>query len=190
MSEGQQQPYPGGPQPQQDYPGGQGYGAQVPQQSGAMPMQPYQGAVPPQAAYSGPPPVGMQMKRRNAFGVWLGLPLITLGIYTLVWYYKIHNEMKNFDPRETKINPAGSLLTLMFGGFLCGIPPLVSLYNTGTRIANAQRAAGLPQTCAPALGLVLTLLFGAGTLYYQSELNTIVAHYGNAPAGGPVQLAA
>ena len=188
MSEGQQQPY-GGPQPQ-DTPGAPGYGAQVPYQTGGVPGQPYQGSIPPQAAYSGPPPVGAQMKRRNAFAVWLGLPIITLGIYTLVWYYTIHNEMKNFDPRETKINPAGSLLTIMFGGFLCGIPPLVSFYNTGTRIANAQRAAGLPQTCAPALGLVLTLLFGAGTLYYQSELNKVVAHYGNAPVGGPVQLAA
>jgi Domain of unknown function (DUF4234) len=33
---------------------------------------------------------GLQMKRRNPLGVWLGLPLITLGIYVFVWYYKIH----------------------------------------------------------------------------------------------------
>jgi hypothetical protein len=193
MSEEQQQAYPGGPQPQGS-PGAQGYyGAQAPYQTpvGGVPaQQAYQGSMAAQAAYAGPPPVGAQMKRRSVFAVWLGLPIITLGIYSLVWYYKIHSEMKSFDPRETKINPAGSLLTMMFGSLLCGIPPLVSFYNTGTRIANAQRAAGLPQTCAPALGLVLGILFGAGTLYYQSELNKIVAQYGNVPAGGPVQLAA
>lgn len=134
------------------------------------------------------PPTGAQMKRRNVAAVWLGLPLITLGIYTLVWYYKIHKELKEFDPRAA-INPAGSLLTIWFGWILCGIPALVSFYNTGTRIANAQRAAGLPQTCTPVLGLVLGIFFGVGTLYYQGELNKIVQHYGNAPAGAPVQLA-
>ncbi len=157
---------------------------QVPPQY-TIPQQPYPG---PQPEYAGPPPVGMQMKRRNVFAVWIGLPIITLGIYSLVWYYLIHVELKKLDPRAP-INPSGSLLTVMFGGIACFIPPLVSFYNTGTRIANAQRAAGLPQTCAPALGLILNVFFGVGSLYYQSELNKITAHYGNVPAGSPVQLA-
>jgi len=141
------------------------------------------------AAQYGPPPVGKQMKQRNVFAVWIGLPLITLGIYHLVWYYTIHAEMKEFDPRETKIDPVGSLLTVMFGWILCGIPPLVSYYNTGTRIANAQRAAGLPQTCNPVVGLLLMFVFSLGTLYYQGELNKITEHYGSVPVGSPVQLA-
>jgi uncharacterized protein DUF4234 len=136
----------------------------------------------------GAPPVGAQMKRRNVFAVWLGLPLITLGIYGIVWYYKIHKEMKEFDPRAP-INPVNSLLAVTFGALLCGIPPLVSFYNTGTRIANAQRAAGLPQTCTPVLGVVLAICFGVGSLYYQGELNKVMQHYGDAPAGSPVQLA-
>ena len=142
------------------------------------------------AAQYGPPPVGKQMKRRNVVAVWIGLPLITLGIYHLVWYYTIHAEMKEFDPRETKINPVGSLLTIMFGGVLCGIPPLVSYYNTGKRIANAQRAAGLAQTCNPIIGLLLMFVLGLGTLYYQGELNKITENYRDTPTGAPVQLAA
>jgi sulfite exporter TauE/SafE len=141
------------------------------------------------AAQYGPPPVGKQMKQRNVFAVWIGLPLITLGIYHLVWYYTIHAEMKEFDPRETKINPVGSLLTIMFGWILCYIPPFVSYYNTGTRIAKAQRAAGLAQTCNPVVGLLLMFVFGLGTLYYQGELNKITEHYGSVPVGSPVQLA-
>lgn len=38
-------------------------------------------------------PSGLQMKRRNPLAAWIGLPLITFGIYHLVWYFKIHREM-------------------------------------------------------------------------------------------------
>ena len=87
-----------------------------------------------------PPPVlhGAQMKQRNPFLVWLVFPVITLGIYSLVWYFKIHNEMLRFDPRQP-IKPAGSLLTVMFGGIII-VPPFVSYFNTGNRIATVQRA--------------------------------------------------
>ncbi|MDQ6712097.1 MAG: DUF4234 domain-containing protein, partial [Candidatus Dormibacteraeota bacterium] len=39
---------------------------------------------------------GETFKRRNVVGVWLGLPLITFGIYHIVWYYKINNEARRF----------------------------------------------------------------------------------------------
>jgi Domain of unknown function (DUF4234) len=180
MSNESQQPYTEENIPPQGFPAG------APQQPYSQ--QPYPQDAPIGGEPSGPPPIGAQMKRRNVFAVWIGLPIITLGVYSLVWYYKIHEELKQFDSRAT-INPAGSLLTVMFGWVLCGIPPLVSYYNTGQRIANAQRAAGLPQTCTPVLGLVLNIFFGVGALYYQAELNKIVGHYGDVPPGNPVQLA-
>lgn len=143
----------------------------------------------PQFGYPAPAPahVGLAMKRRNIVGVWLGLPLITFGIYTLVWYYKIHKEMLQFDSRR-QISPAGSLFTLWFGGILLMIPPLVSIYNTGRRIADAQRAAGLQPTCSGGLGLLFVLLFGVWPMYYQAELNKVIDHY-NAPEGTQVALA-
>ncbi|HEY4460190.1 MAG TPA: DUF4234 domain-containing protein [Pseudonocardiaceae bacterium] len=33
--------------------------------------------------------------------MWLGLTIITLGIYHLVWYFKIHKELADFDRRRT-----------------------------------------------------------------------------------------
>ena len=39
---------------------------------------------------------GQQFKKRNIVGVWIGLPLITLGIYVLVWIYKVNNEARRF----------------------------------------------------------------------------------------------
>ena len=92
---------------------------------------------------------GLAMKRRNPFAVWLGLPLVTLGIYSFVWYYKIHKEMAEFD-RRRPISATGPLLVMIFLGWTV-ISPLISYHNTGGRIRNAQRAAGLTPTCSPTL---------------------------------------
>ena len=130
---------------------------------------------------------GTMFKRRNMFAVWLGLPLITLGIYNLVWWYKVNAEMASFD-RRTQVNPAATLLAFLFGWLLL-VPPYLASYGTGQRIAERQRAAGLAPTCSPALGIVLMFAFGLHTLYYQAELNKIVDHY-RVPEGSQVTLAA
>ena len=131
-------------------------------------------------------PVGLAMKRRNPVGVWLGLPLITLGIYTYVWYYKIHREMAEFDRRRV-VPVAGPMLVLLFLSWTI-VAPLVSLYNTGNRIADAQRAAGLRPTCSAGIGLLLCFCFGLVSLYYQGELNKIADAYAGAPAGTAIAL--
>jgi Domain of unknown function (DUF4234) len=107
--------------------------------------------------------------------------------YGLVWYYKIHKEMLQFDPRQP-IKPAGSLLTIMFGWIII-VPPFVSYFNTGNRIANAQRAAGLTPTANPWIGFILLFIFGLTPLYYQFELNKVVERYAM-PAGTQVALMA
>jgi hypothetical protein len=139
----------------------------------------------PSTGIAQPGHVGLAMKRRNPVGVWLGLPLITFGIYTYVWYYKIHREMAEFDRRRV-VPVAGPMLVLLFLGWTI-VAPLVSLYNTGNRIADAQRAAGLRPTCNAGIGLLLCFVFGLVSLYYQSELNKIVDSYG-APVGTEVPL--
>lgn len=139
----------------------------------------------PSAGIAQPGHVGLAIKRRNSVGVWLGLPLITFGIYTYVWYYKIHREMAEFDRRRV-VPVAGPMLVLLFLSWTI-VAPLVSLYNTGNRIANAQRAAGLRPTCSAGIGLLLCFVFGLVSLYYQSELNKIVDSYG-APVGTEVPL--
>ena len=128
------------------------------------------------------------MKRRNPWLVWLVFPLITLGIYSYVWYYKIHREMADFD-RRREVPVVGPLLVMIFLSWTI-IAPMVSFYNTGKRIADTQRSAGLQPTCSPVIGLLLQVfLFGTGTVYYQSELNRVVDVY-QAEPGGQVPLAA
>jgi hypothetical protein len=129
---------------------------------------------------------GMQMKQRHPVGVWLGLPLITLGIYHLVWYYKIHSEMAHFDRRRV-VPVAGPMLVLLFLGWTA-IAPMISYFRTGKRIAESQRSAGLPVSCSPGIGLLLMFVFGLGILYYQAELNKVATSYGDTPPGAPIQL--
>ena len=128
---------------------------------------------------------GLAMKRRNGWAAWLLWPLLTFGIYHLVWYYKIHKEMAEYDRRRA-VPVAGPMLVLLFLSWTI-IAPLVSYYNCGTRIRNAQRAAGLVAKCSPGLGCFLMVLFGVGTLYYQYQLNEVVDRYGE-PEGTQVPL--
>ncbi|MFD0772653.1 DUF4234 domain-containing protein [Streptomonospora algeriensis] len=113
------------------------------------------------------------IKRRNPFGVWLGLPLITLGIYMLVWIYKIHAEMDEANPRRT-IGATGPMIAALIAPLTLFIWPAVATYKCGEHIAHVQRQAGLAPTCSGAIGLLLVIVFGLTPLYYQSELNKIV----------------
>jgi len=129
---------------------------------------------------------GLQMKRRNPVTVWILWPVLTLGIYHLVWYYKIHHEMGEFDPRR-KIPDIGPVLVLLLLSWTV-IAPFVSYYNCGNRIANAQRAAGLQPTCSGLFGMLLMIAFGLGTLYYQMELNRVHDVYRGVLPGTEVPL--
>jgi len=151
--------------------------ARIPQATPALPV-----AASPT---SQPVATGLAMKRRHPVTVWLLWPILTLGIYHLVWYFKIHKEMAEFDRRRA-VPVAGPMLVLLFLSWTF-IAPLVSYYNCGTRIRNAQRAAGLQATCSAGIGTLLMLVFGAGTLYYQIELNKICDATG-VPEGQQVSL--
>ncbi len=126
-------------------------------------------------------------KTRNIFLVWLVWPLITLGIYTYVWWYKINREARDFDSR-IEVNPVLSLLAVL-AGWIIIVPPFVSVYRTGNRIARMQEAAGLQPTCNGWIGLILGFVFSLYSLYYQSELNKIWAHLGYPAEGTQVTLA-
>jgi len=144
-------------------------------QTAAQPVPPAQPAVPDARSAAQPVASGLAMKPRNPWLVWLVWPLITVGIYHLVWYYKIHKEMAEFDRRRS-VPVAGPMLVLLLLSWTF-VAPLVSYYNCGTRMANTQRSAGLQPTCSPVIGLLLMFVFGAGTVYYQFELNRVVAVY-------------
>jgi uncharacterized membrane protein len=131
---------------------------------------------------------GQAGKTRNIFLVWLVWPLITLGIYHFVWWYKINREARDFDER-IQVNPTLSLLAILIGWIII-VPPFVSIYRTGERIAAMQQAAGMAPTCNGVIGLVLSFIASLHSLYYQAELNKIWAHLGYPQEGSQVPLAA
>lgn len=125
-------------------------------------------------------------KTRNIWLTWLVWPILTLGIYHLVWYYKINREARDFD-EKIDVQPTLSLLAVLIGWIII-IPPFVSIYRTGERIAQMQEDAGMERSCNGWLGLVLSFFASLYSLYYQYELNRIWARLGQPEEGSLVAL--
>lgn len=125
-------------------------------------------------------------KTRNIWLTWLIWPLITLGIYHFVWYYKINREARDFD-ENIDVQPELSLLAVLIGWIII-VPPFVSIYRTGERIAQMQEDAGMERSCSGVIGLVLAFFAGLYSLYYQYELNRIWTRLGNPEEGSLVTL--
>jgi hypothetical protein len=129
---------------------------------------------------------GRAGKTRNIWLVWLVWPLITLGIYHLVWYYKINREARDFD-EKIDVEPTLSLLAVAIGWIII-VPPFVSIYRSGERIGQMQEDAGMDRSCNGWIGLVLSFFLSLHALYYQSELNRIWARLGEPEEGSLVAL--
>jgi hypothetical protein len=115
-----------------------------------------------------------EVKVRNPWAVAL-LPIVTIGIYHFVWWYKINKELKAYGEAkgyDLGQNPTNSLLALI-PGFLIIVPPLVSYYRGTERVQGASKIAGRE----PVNGwivLVLYLLLAPGMWFYlQSSLNEV-----------------
>jgi len=128
---------------------------------------------------------GEQFKIRNIFAVWLGLPLITLGVYAYVWYYKINNEARRY-LNDPTISPVLSLLAILIGWILI-VPPFISVYRTAGRVRRMQQQAGVPNLITPWIALALLFVFNLDRLYIQNELNRVWERHamlaGNQPLG-------
>jgi hypothetical protein len=87
---------------------------------------------------------GRTAKIRNPWAVIL-FSVITIGIYYLVWYYKINREMSDWGEQnkvDIGLSPGMSVLAVTIGAVLI-VPPFVSIWGTGKRMRLAQRAANV-----------------------------------------------
>jgi hypothetical protein len=96
----------------------------------------------------------------------LGLSFVTLGIYFLVWYYKINNEVRHHDP-AIRVKPGWSVVAMCIP--ICN---LVSGFSTAARIRQMQLDEGATHTIQPLLAAFLLMVtFGIGfPLYISSQL--------------------
>jgi hypothetical protein len=112
---------------------------------------------------------GQQYKKRNPLGV-LGLTIITLGIYFLIWYYKINDEVQRAENDQTMSptrSPHGDDLRL------ADHRSAVHRHVQHRKHVQAMETRfGVGQTVEPALTVVLMLVFTFGNgIYIQEHLN-------------------
>ena len=114
-----------------------------------------------------------RVKIRNPFGVFV-LAIVTLGIYYLVWYYKVNRELR--DAEGVDVSPVVALLAITIGWVII-VPPFVSWYRTFQRIQQAQQRARLGSEANPILGFILYVValyfLPFELLYAQDELNKL-----------------
>jgi Domain of unknown function (DUF4234) len=118
---------------------------------------------------------GNTAKIRNLWFVAL-FGLVTFGIYTLVWYYKINREMADLGratgrSEELGDSPGMSLLAVTLGALII-VPAVISVVHTFQRVKATQRLTGGGEPLNGWLALVLALVIGpAFYAYLQSALN-------------------
>ena len=127
--------------------------------------------------------------------------IITLGIYGIVWWYKINREMRDLGqaagrPEELGTSPGTSTLAL-FPGSLIIVPGIWTTVTTFKRVQAAQRVTSGGEVINGWLALVMFLIFSPIMYaYMQSGLNKAweadragggAAALGSAPESVPTQ---
>jgi Domain of unknown function (DUF4234) len=86
---------------------------------------------------------GVEVKARSPWAVAL-LPFATLGIYHLVWWYRVNRELRDYGDligADLGRSPTRSLLAL-FPGSILVVPALVSYYRGVRRVQAAAALNG------------------------------------------------
>jgi hypothetical protein len=103
------------------------------------------------------------------------LPFVTLGIYHLVWWYRINRELRDLGQArgyDLGQNPTASLLALFPGGLII-VPALISYWRGTKRVQGAAQIAGVEPVngwIALVLYLLLAPVYWA---YMQVSLNDV-----------------
>lgn len=103
------------------------------------------------------------------------LPFVTLGIYHLVWWYRINRELRDYGRArgyDLGQSPVNSLLALFPGGIIV-VPALVSYWRGVKRVQGASRVAG-HEPLNGWIAIILYFLISPGLwAYVQVSLNDV-----------------
>lgn len=152
---------------------------QSPQPPYAPPAPPAEYGQPPAPPYGAPPaqfgqpPVqyGAPIGQVRSTGMCILLAIVTLGIYTYVWWFKTHEEMK----RHTG-DGLGGVLALVLAFFVGIVMP----YLTSSEVGKMQERAGRPKTVSGATGLWYfpgIFLFFIGPIVWFVKTNGAINDY-------------
>jgi Domain of unknown function (DUF4234) len=115
------------------------------------------------------------------------LPLITLGIYHLVWWYRINCELRDYGKAkgyDLGQNPTNSVLAL-FPGALIIVPALITYWRGTKRVMGASRLGG-QEPLNGWIAILLYVLLAPGLwAYIQVSLNNLWLAEAEPLAGEP-----
>jgi hypothetical protein len=115
-----------------------------------------------------------RVKIRSPWAVAL-LPIITLGVYHVVWWYRINRELQEYGRArgyDLGQNPTNSALAV-FPGFLIIVPALITYWRGTERVQGAARVGGR-EPISGWIALILFLLISIGySAYIQVSLNDL-----------------
>ena len=118
----------------------------------------------------------------------VGLSIITLGIYGIVWYYKTNKELAEIGrahgTEELGTSPGTSVVAVTLGAIII-VPALVSYWNWWHRQEKAAKLLGKEEIVfSPVGGFFITLiLWIVGAPIFQSVQNKIIEAQAQVPAG-------
>ena len=130
----------------------------------AQPMPMQASPTVPMVPVEWPAPSESIGKDRSPASV-LGLSIITLGVYYVVWYHHINAEIRRHDP-DIKVTPGWCAVAA-----IVPFVSIVSAYCTAARIRQMQLDDGQFDTISPVVALLLAMFLGfAYPLYVASQL--------------------
>jgi hypothetical protein len=114
-------------------------------------------------------PMGPVGKIRNTWAV-MGLSIITFGIYTLVYYYSVHEEMKRHSGQGV-----GGVLGLVLSFFLAFVSPFLLSNEVGDLYARQGQRA--PVSAATGLWVIPGSLIVIGPFIWLFKTNGALNDY-------------
>lgn len=112
------------------------------------------------------------MKQEKNIALCIILSLVTCGIYGLIWFVEMTNDVKEY-AEDTELASGG--MALLFTIITCGIYGIYWAYKMGQLMNQAQTKNNVPAADNSVLYLVLEIV-GLGIVTYcliQNDLNTI-----------------
>ena len=128
-----------------------------------------------QASFQGGRMGGFQANiRRREIAVAIILTFVTCGIYGLVWFFNLVNDLNTAVPEVNDKDPG---MVLLLSIVTCGIYGIIWLYNSGNKVDKIRQMNGESPSNSGLIYLLLAF-FGLGIVAYaliQSELNKVAA---------------
>ena len=127
------------------------------------------GAMPPPAARTAAPAAGQLGKVRGT-GTCILLLIVTLGIYSLVYYYKTHEEMK-----EHSGQGLGGVVALLLAFFVGFVMPYLNSHEVGE--LYGRRGQQRPVSAATGLWYFPGMIIIVGPLVWFIKTNGALNDY-------------